>query len=240
MPTHYKNTRLFGGAIVAEIPAQFADVRYVQQAARLRALRATVSHIANPPSRHLDFAQLTSARVYFVHSKIRQVPDNQEVFIDKDGFTSIIVEITERVGGPGSSAEIDGKALSVHLEEIVGSDVEGVKVWNTTDTEFTLLGSKIPAYTLIATQTPKADSKRGGSSSSPDFTALILTLLRLEREKTDILITVNVPHIKGSYDEDEIDLEMGKQGKLIGDAVEHAARIWSSFDILDWKLFNEV
>ncbi|KAI6368046.1 hypothetical protein MCOR25_004729 [Pyricularia grisea] len=198
MPTHYKKTRLFGGAIVAEIPAQFADV-----------------------------------------SKIRQVPDNQEVFIDKDGFTSIIVEITERVGGPGSSAEIDGKALSVHLEEIVGSEIDGVKVWNTTDTEFTLLGSKIPAYTLIATQTPKAD-KRGGSSSSPDFTALILTLIRLEREKTDILITVNVPHIKGSYDEDEIDLEMGKQGKLIGDAVEHAARIWSSFDILDWKLFNEV
>ncbi|KAL8376703.1 hypothetical protein RB595_007699 [Gaeumannomyces hyphopodioides] len=174
-------------------------------------------------------------------SQIRQVPDNQEVFIDKDGFTSIIIEITERVGPAGSSPEIDGKALSVHLEDIVGSDVDGVKVWNTTDTEFSRVSSEIPAYTLIATQNPLKDPRSpGGSSAAPDFTALILTLLRLEREQTDILITVNVPHIKGSYDEDEIDLEMGKQGKLIGDAVEYAARMWSTFAIHDWKIFNGI
>ena len=55
-----------------------------------------------------------------------------------------------------------------------------------------------------------------------------------------MLITINVPHIKGEYDEDEVDLELGKQGKLIGDAVEYAARIWSSLDVEDWGLFNEV
>lgn len=174
-------------------------------------------------------------------SQIRQVPDNQEVFIDKDGFTSIIIEITERVGPAGSTPEIDGKALSVHLEDIVGSDVDGVKVWNTTDTEFSRVSPEIPAYTLIATQKPPEDPRSpGGSSAAPDFTALILTLLRLEREQTDILITVNVPHIKGSYDEDEVDLELGKQGKLIGDAVEYAARMWSTFAIHDWKIFNGI
>lgn len=92
-----------------------------------------------------------------------------------------------------------------------------------------------PAYTLISTQTPRSKDR----SSSPDFTALIMTLLRLEKEKTDILITVNVPHIKGEYDEDEVDLELGKQGKLIGDAVEYSARIWSTFKIKDWGLFTE-
>lgn len=75
----------------------------------------------------------------FTISKIRQVPDNQEVYIDKDGFTSIIFEICERVGANGSSAEIDGKAMTTHLEELVGDDVDTVKVWNTTDTEFTKL-----------------------------------------------------------------------------------------------------
>ncbi|KAJ9148572.1 Ran-interacting Mog1 protein [Pleurostoma richardsiae] len=171
-------------------------------------------------------------------SKLRQVPDNQEVYIDKDGFTSIIFDITERVGPPGSSPEIDGRAMTTHLEELVGSDVGTVKVWNTTETLFSQLEENIPAYTLIATQTPPVDSSK--SSTAPDFTAIILTLLRLEKESTDILITINVPHIKGEYDEEDVDLELGKQGRLIGDAVEYAARIWETFIVKDWNLFNEV
>ncbi|KAK5662604.1 hypothetical protein OQA88_8518 [Cercophora sp. LCS_1] len=171
-------------------------------------------------------------------SKLRQVPDNQEVYIDKDGFTSIIFDITERVGPTSTgSLETDGRALTMHLEELVGDDADTVKVWNTTETQFSHLDASIPAYTLIATQTPKSASER---SSAPDFTALILTLVRLEKESTDILITVNVPHIKGEYDEDEVDLALGKQGELIGDAVEYAAKIWSTFEVKDWNLFSEV
>ncbi|KAF3763796.1 Mog1p/PsbP-like protein [Cryphonectria parasitica EP155] len=172
-------------------------------------------------------------------SKLRQVPDNQEVFIDKDGFTSIIFDITERVGRPGSSDEIDGAALTTHLEELVGSDVDTVKVWNSTETVFSKLDNKIPSYTLIATQTPKPDPS-AASGAAPDFTAIILTLVRLEKESTDILITINVPHIKGEYDEEDVDLELGKQGKLIGDAVEYAAEIWKTFKVKDWGLFSEI
>jgi hypothetical protein len=72
-------------------------------------------------------------------STIRQVPDHQEVYLDKDGFTSIIFDITERVGGPGSSPEIDGRALTTHLEDIVDSDDDTVKVWNTANTVFSKL-----------------------------------------------------------------------------------------------------
>ncbi|KAI1371908.1 Mog1p/PsbP-like protein [Hypoxylon crocopeplum] len=199
----YKSTPLFGGALVCDLPANFADV-----------------------------------------STIRQVPDNQEVYIDKDGFTSIIFDINERVGGPGSSAEIDGRALTTHLQELVGDDIEGVKVWNTTPTLFTRLDEDVPAYTLIATHTPPADlgkakgEEKGGHST--DFTAIILTLVRLEREKTDLLITTNVPHIRGEYDEEEVDLQLGKQGKLIGDAVDYASKIWETFKVKDWNLFSEI
>lgn len=98
--------------------------------------------------------------------------------------------------------------------------------------------SKPPAYTLIATQTPKTGHSRD-QTSAPDFTAIIMTLLRLEKYKTDILITINVPHIKGEYNEEEVDLELGKQGRLIGDAVEYSARIWESLKIKDWDLFGE-
>lgn len=171
-------------------------------------------------------------------SKLRQVPDNQEVWIDQDGFTSIIFDITERVGEPGTGPEIDGRAMTTHLEDMVGSDIDTVKIWNTAETEFSRLESGAPAYTLISTQTPHV-SKSHDQTSAPDFTAIILTLLRLEKLKTDILITINVPHIKGEYNEEDVDLELGKQGKLIGDAVEYSARIWATFKIKDWGLFGD-
>ena len=66
-----------------------------------------------------------------------------------------------------------------------------------------------------------------------------MTLLRLERYKSDILITTNVPHIKGEYDEEQVDLELGRQGKLIGDAVKYSARIWATLKIKDWGIFAE-
>lgn len=64
--------------------------------------------------------------------------------------------------------------------------------------------------------------------------------MRLEREKTDLLITINVPHIRGEYNEEDVDLELGRQGKLIGDAVDYAAKIWETFKVKDWNLFSEV
>ncbi|KAL1839593.1 hypothetical protein VTJ49DRAFT_1336 [Mycothermus thermophilus] len=208
MPTRFKKANLFGGAIVCDLPENFADV-----------------------------------------SQIRQVPNNQEVYIDKDGFTSIIIDITERVNATGDTAlERDGRALTIHLEDLVGDDADTVKVWNTSETEFSHLPEGTPAYTLIATQTPRQPppapeddpSAPRSQRSAPNFTAIILTLVRLEREKSDILVTINVPHIPGEYDEEEVDLELGKQGVLIGDAVEYAARIWSSFEVKRWGLFGEV
>lgn len=192
------------------------------------------------------------------------MPDHQEVYLDKDGFTSIIFDITERVGLPGRGPAIDGAALTTHLEDIVDSDTDTVKVWSTSNTIFSKLPcvshsdsisrvapsfspcsnhpsrEETPAYTLIATQTPPISEDADVPGSAPVFTAIVLNLVRLEKESTDILITINVPHIRGEYSEEDVDLQLGKQGRLISDAVEYAAKIWETFKIKDWGLFNEV
>lgn len=62
------------------------------------------------------------------------------MYLDKDGFTSIIFDITERVGLAGSGPATDGAALTTHLEDIVDSDTDTVQVWSTSDTQF----SKLP------------------------------------------------------------------------------------------------
>lgn len=114
----YRSTPLFGGALIVDLPSTFADVRYY-----------TPPHM--PPSRPLRANSV---------STIRQVPDHQEVYIDKDGFTSIIFDITERVGLPGTGAATDGAALTTHLEDLIDSDTDIVKVWSTSNTAF----SKLP------------------------------------------------------------------------------------------------
>lgn len=61
------------------------------------------------------------------NSNIRQVPDNQEVYLDGDGFTSVVVEILEREEKP------DNEALEYHLRDLVEDDeddaAEKTKVW---------------------------------------------------------------------------------------------------------------
>jgi len=65
----------------------------------------------------------------------------------------------------------------------------------------------------------------------------LLILVRLEKEKTDLLIAVNVPHIPGEYDKNEIDLPAQRLGKLIGDGKVIRQRILETFEIKDYGLF---
>jgi len=60
-------------------------------------------------------------------SELRQVLDNQEVYLDSNGYTSLVVEILERVE-KGS----DREALEWHLKDITDGEDDGdgaVKVW---------------------------------------------------------------------------------------------------------------
>lgn len=54
----------------------------------------------------------------FTCSDLRQIPDHQEVYLDKEGFTSITFDILERV----DSVANDEEALKYHLEDITDSD----------------------------------------------------------------------------------------------------------------------
>ena len=51
-------------------------------------------------------------------STIRQVPDNQEVYLSTTGLTSLIFDLAERVAHP-SPHEPDLEALKFHFEDIV-------------------------------------------------------------------------------------------------------------------------
>ena len=74
--------------------------------------------------------------------------------------------------------------------------------------------------------------------NTPHFTALVLTLIRLEAQTTDIVVTVNVPHYPGRYDPSEIDLEEGQPGKLIKEGMAIRDMVLQSLEVADWGLFQ--
>ena len=62
-------------------------------------------------------------------------------------------------------------------------------------------------------------------------------MIRLEEQKTDILIVINVPHIPGQFDSAEVDPEKGKHGKLLEAAMQYRGKVMETFEIRDWGLF---
>lgn len=94
-----------------------------------------------------------------------------------------------------------------------------------------------PTYNLLATSPPGA--KQQGRANEPEFVAILLTLIRLVDQKTDILVTINVPHVIGQYDVGSVDLEHGRMGPLLEQAAKWRERVLETFEVKDWGLFGE-
>jgi hypothetical protein len=69
--------------------------------------------------------------------------------------------------------------------------------------------------------------------------AITLTLIRLVDQKTDMLVTINVPHVPGSYEAGSVDLERGQMGPLLEQAGRWRERVLESFEVREWGLFGE-
>ncbi|KAF1987623.1 Mog1p/PsbP-like protein [Aulographum hederae CBS 113979] len=173
-------------------------------------------------------------KTFLDSSNIRQIPDHQEVYLDLNGLTNVIFEINERVTPPDAST--DEEAIRYHLHDIAGETGDVIEVWGDVEKRD---GGKVgphPVLTLLATAsaTPHSTTKL----SPQDFTPTFLTLIRLEKQETDIVLAVNVPHAKGEYEMEDIDLANGKLGPLVEAAKEVKERILASFEVKDWGLFG--
>ncbi|KAK0658585.1 putative ran guanine nucleotide release factor [Lasiodiplodia hormozganensis] len=164
-------------------------------------------------------------------SSIREVPDTQEVWLDRNGLTSVIFDLTERVDEP--EARNDEEALKYHLSDIVEPN-DTLQTWQFNVASLARMPN-VPAYSLVATQHPAAAPEN--RRPQPDFTGILLVLVRLIEQKTDIVITVNVPHVPGEYPKEDVDFAAAKQGPLMDAATSIKQHILQTFEIKDYGLF---
>ncbi|KAF3910759.1 hypothetical protein ABW20_dc0100478 [Dactylellina cionopaga] len=190
---------------------------------------------ANSPSNWMDM------------SDIRQVPDNQECFIDLTGLATEIFELNERV-----EKENDEGAIKFHLADIF--EDSPYKIWNSRKLEAGEIPGlpNIPAYTMLIT-TPYVENRRNKVGHASQFVALAIVIIRLEQQKTDIVITANMPH---SYEDaiaekslcrPGLEAELGfpdnyvwkhdEAGKALKTLLEIIEEGVKTFTIHDWGLF---
>ncbi|KAL8694013.1 MAG: hypothetical protein Q9218_001251 [Villophora microphyllina] len=194
MTDAFKSTELFGGAIVANLPAGYGDV-----------------------------------------SNIREVPDHQEIYLDASGFSSIVIEIAERVTDPSA----DNEALKFHFEDIVDEQDTG-RIWRTDVAHLPHFPPNTPCLSLLATTHPQPATNGNTRALTPNFVAVLLTMIRLEPQSTDLIVTVNIPHIPGHQEptDDEVDIEVGKLGSLVEEGVKIRDEVLRTLEIKDWGLFD--
>ncbi|KAL1956180.1 hypothetical protein VTO42DRAFT_7527 [Malbranchea cinnamomea] len=184
-------------------------------------------------------------------SRLRQVPDNQEVFASNTTRTNIIIEITERVersawetttdGGttaPLSPADEDSKAVLYHLNDICEVNQDAYRVLDAPKYH-SIPKVAAPALITRALVSTKVRKPRLGSEGEQlviqeeEATATIhLFVIRLVQRRADILVHVNVPH-------EELE-STGDPNAVVGEesrAQDIMAQMMKTFEILDYGLF---
>jgi hypothetical protein len=88
---------------------------------------------------------------------------------------------------------------------------------------------------LFATQHDAENAPR--RKETAEFTGIFLLLVRLEAQKTDIVVSINVPHVPGEYQKEDIDLPAQKLGPHLEAATVIRQRVLETFEVKDWTLF---
>lgn len=195
--------------------------------------------MAKPKNQNRINSNLTN-KCKYLYSQIRQVPDHQEVYLDRSGFSSVVFDILERVHNAQND---DVEALKFHLQDIVESDASTTIVHRIEAKNVKL--AKMPdlkALTLVATCPP--GEKMRGRANEPDAVGVCLLLVRLEGKwETDLLCTVNVPCVSGDEGGDvkEDDGEDGKMKieRLLLVGCQIREKVMATLEIRDWGLFGE-
>jgi len=162
-------------------------------------------------------------------SKVRQIPDHQEVWADGDTDQSIIIELNSR-----EEDVTDQQAATHYMNELAEANDalshEILQSGSLSAQEMPGFDASVPKSYIISAQRV---SKYRESAQQSNLIQIYLAVVRLQNVGTDLLISFNVPLAFGAGSSSE--------GKTIMDAVENKAVIEGvcrTIKVVDWSLFG--
>ena len=172
-----------------------------------------------------------------LNSEIRQVPDNQEVYLSTSGFTSLTIDLCERV----TSTATDADALSYHFDDVV-AEGDSKQIFKTDTSTMLPKFPNVAVLQLLATVTPPSPDLRPPRANTPTYVVIFLALIRLELQMTDVVVTLNMPNIPVSQElvsaGEDVDFGQGMFGAAVAQGHEVLSEVLQSLEIKDWGLFG--
>jgi hypothetical protein len=92
---------------------------------------------------------------------------------------------------------------------------------------------EVPAFSAVATFA----SATVQSEKNFDFVAAIALLARLEKQETDLLIQVQIPHAKGDIKESDVKLDA--PSAMMKSGLEMAAEMAKTLEVKNWRIFGQ-
>ncbi|KAI7856574.1 hypothetical protein BDC45DRAFT_58810 [Circinella umbellata] len=171
------------------------------------------------------------AKSFLDASQVRQIPDNQEVFIDTETQQSLIIELLEPVEAQ------DETIAKLHFEQLardndaVSSEIVNLQRVSPETTTPRLPPSTTLVHILHGSQkVAKFDEAKKMAYNTVE---IMMAIVRLEQVSTDLVISINAPVLiaTGSSDEQQ------QQDTTIHDVEKHLQEVLSHLQVNDWSLF---
>ncbi|CAO3619984.1 unnamed protein product [Cunninghamella echinulata] len=166
---------------------------------------------------------------YIDASEIRQVPDNQEVFIDMNTQQSLIIELLEKV------EYLDEEAAKFHFEQLAEqNDATGYTIENIEHINVDTAAPKLPKDTKVYFIRGFQNVAKFNEKAINQV-EIILALIRLEKVETDLIITLNAPiRVAPNSSENKDAVAPVVESSFI----EEMKLIVQKLEVQDWGLFG--
>lgn len=166
------------------------------------------------------------------------MPDNQEVFLSTSGFTSLTIDLCERVTSPSTDAE----ALTFHFDDIVAEEDSKSIFARESDNRLPNFPNVVVSKLLATTKPPPPDPTRPPRANASTYVVILLALVRLEIQMTDVVVTLNLPNIPGAQElvseGENVNFEEGTFSATIQQGQEVLNEVLKSLEVKDWGLFG--
>lgn len=190
-------------------------------------------------------------------STLREVPDHQEIYLSPTTLSNFILEVNQAVSnedalvsvsgngntsnGTGTETEtIDKAAATYHLHDLCdeGDTIQTIAAPHRITLAKFAPETLVRAYRgVVSFTTPKKQRSRpedgtNGGPEEPSRLTCHYLMVRMERQETDVLLFLNVPH-------DEFDAR-GETAELQGEeelARGLIERTIETLEVRDWGLF---
>ncbi|ORX91419.1 Ran GTPase binding protein [Basidiobolus meristosporus CBS 931.73] len=163
-------------------------------------------------------------------SQLREVPDNQEVYVDTNTDQSVIVELLEL-----AEEAADADCASYHFKQIAehndaSAENQILKVVQLEDSEVPNLPKDAKKYLLVGRQTISKYNE--SDPNARNVVNIYLAVFRIPKITTDIIVSYNHPVVIGPTSSSR-DTQAGS----VDEVENNFKKILASFNINDWSLF---